>query len=35
VVIAFSAPELAGKLTAIEAGDGAPGTGPVQTSPGG
>ena len=27
VVIAFSAPELAGKLTAIEAGDDAPGSG--------
>ena len=35
VVIAFSAPELAGKLTAIDAGDAAPGTGPAQTSPGG
>jgi len=35
VVIAFSAPELASKLTAIEAGDAAPGTGPAQTSPGG
>jgi hypothetical protein len=35
VVIAFSAPELAGKLTAIEADDAAPGTGAAQTSPGG
>ena len=34
VVIAFSAPELAGKLTAIEADDDAPGTGPARTSPG-